>query len=107
MTRIPKGLAIKQGQINHVYEYSYSDLSQLKSDEKLIPKANYKITDYTTKHGFASDFETIHTSSVESIIITAISNDSFSPLAISETYPGHVITYDFDNDTCEDVAETP
>lgn len=92
----------KQGELDLVYSKTYAQLVALKDANKLIPKANYKIIDFKTKHRIPNTTEIYEHDTVEPLIIQAITIDSFNEEAKSELYPDDIIYYDFNNNLCED-----
>ena len=84
---------------------THSDLTLLKDNNSLSIGTKYLITDYTTKHQipFTTD---IHEDVVEPILLTATSNNEFSPSVYSTLYPNDLLAYDIDNVLCED-GSTP
>src|SRR3712207_6198893 len=80
---------------------TYSELKQMKDGKKLETGKMYLLTDFATKYEQPTSKD-IKTAEVEPLLLTAISNDSFEPIAYSPKYPSDIIYYNFDNDKCED-----
>jgi hypothetical protein len=72
---------------------TYSELITLINSNGLIIGQHYKITDYKTIY-MQPVTGLIMEGNEEPIIVEAISENTISPLAYSESYPNHIIYYD-------------
>lgn len=93
---------LKQGQIDHLYKYTYEELKFLKDNDGLIPRGEYLITDYVTKHRIPGTNVIYTNTFVEPLVITAITESTFSNDVKSSIYPNHNIRYSFSSSLCED-----
>jgi hypothetical protein len=78
---------------------TYDELVNLTNTSALKPQSCYRITDYRTVHNIMDTNNMavgINVGESEPIIVTAISKNKLSTLAISEQYPQDIIHYDWD-----------
>lgn len=82
---------------------TYAQLRTLQAASGLVPGAQYRVTDFRTKHyivdGSGVQYVTgadIITGELEPLIVTAITKSTLSPVAKSTIYPADIIHVDFD-----------
>jgi hypothetical protein len=102
----------------------HSDILALKNSSSLVPGAYYKLTDFQTIHvipytttapstkaiavnGVVYNDPSLWDSTkvldgVEPLILMAVTTNSFSTTAYSQTYPTDIIYFDFNDILCED-----
>jgi hypothetical protein len=92
---------------NNVINKTYSELVTLKNNNDLIPGASYRITDFQTIYeqpDYALGFSTIiptgvKMAAIDPIIVSAISENTFSEEAHQESYPLDKLKYEFTHNT--------
>ena len=83
-----------------VQNITYSALVSAINGSDLVPGKKYRITDYQTVHYILDSdgvqyLDSIITGTLEPLIVTAISDNTTSPVAVSENFPEDIIHYDW------------
>lgn len=85
-----------------IIDTTYSNLLTMLDEGTLSQFQLYRITDYATKYIFSISYEyqinDPQTAIPEPLIVMAITNDSLSKVAYSETHPEDIIYYDWNNE---------
>lgn len=96
---------------NGLIEITYEDLAALKSANSgagnMVPDALYKITNNKTTYRQPGTNVIKTNAPIEPIIVQAIAPNQISRIAWSTVYKGDILTYDFDDNRCEDRTTTP
>lgn len=78
--------------------YSYAALTNLATNNGLVPGAWYVLSDYqTTQTVYNSSPSTTNTGPTESLLLTALSTSKFAPMGYSLTYPNDIVWYTTSN----------
>lgn len=93
---------IPQGQLDLIYEKTYDELVDLKTNSKLVPGGKYQITDFVIKHRIPNTSIIFENDIIEPLTITALNTNTFGEEATSTLHPEDIIRYDFENNLCED-----
>lgn len=80
---------------------TYAELKTLIDNNGLVEGKKYLLTDYRTKYQQPTTL-VIKEMAVEQLVLTANSTNSFEPIVSSPTYPQDIITYNFNDNVCED-----
>jgi len=105
-TALDEIVTLIPGDINLYVNILYSDLAALKSTNLLVIGQKYRITDHQTKH-LIPNTTAIWLGTVEPLILTATSLNTFDTVVQSELFPNDIIHYNFDDNSCEDGIWSP
>ena len=84
------------GSVSYLIDITYAQLLTAISGNTLIPGQKYRITDYQTVHTVYLTSDT-NTGPVEPLIVTALTANSISSVAYSESYPNDIVIYSYQN----------